>query len=465
MSREVRADVCVLGAGSAGLAAAYLATRFGARTVLVERADMGGECLNTGCVPSKTLLAVAKRARVASAPVDFGRVHERVHEVIRELAPHDSAERYERLGAEVIRAEARFTGARMLAAGHTRIRARRVIVATGSAPRVPPIEGLQGVEYFTNETIFENRSLPRHLVIVGGGPLGIELAQAHRRLGARVTVLEQGAAMDKDEPELARALLKRLAAEGISVREKAKVRRVEPSGGGVALIVEEAGQESRVEASHLLVATGRAPRVAGLGLERARIKHDERGIAVDAHLRTSARGVYAIGDVVKGAPRFTHIGAYHAGVAIRNALFYLPAKVDYRALPWVTYTDPELAHTGMSEKKAREAYGEDVRIDCSPLRDNDRAHAEGETAGMVKLVARANGRVLGASILAPHAGELIQPWILAIERGLKLKDLARMIVPYPTLGEASKRAAAAFYDARLFNGWTRGLARALAWLP
>ena len=475
MAREINADVCVIGAGSAGLTAAWIAAQAGARTVLIERGEMGGECLNTGCVPSKALLAAASRARhaetarpfgvLAEPRVDFARVHAHVHEVITAIAPHDSVERFEKLGVEVIREDARFVGARQLMAGDSRINARRVVIATGSAPKVPDIEGLGDVPYFTNETIFNNAELPEHLVVIGGGPLGIELAQAHRRLGSRVTVLVTGSAMDKDEPELAAVLLKRLAEEGVAIREKAQVKRIEAKDRGIVLHVEEAHQKTELKATHLLVATGRTPRLQSLELARADVEFDDKGISVDERLQTSAKGVYAVGDVVKDGPKFTHIAGYQAGIAMRNALLRWPAKVDYRALPWVTYTDPELAHTGMTEAKARKKHGDQVRVLCLPFAENDRAQAEREPEGMIKVVTRKNGSVLGASIVGAHAGEMIHTWVLAIEQDLRLKHVASMIAPYPTLGELNKQVASESYKELLSNPWVRRLVRTLLRLP
>lgn len=468
-------DMCVIGAGAAGLTTAAIAAQLGVRTVLIERAEMGGECLNTGCVPSKALLAAAKAAHAvrtsrrfgvaaAEPSIDFAAVHRHVRGVIDAIAPHDSVERFEGFGVEVLRAEARFVGPRRIAAGNHAIRARRVVIATGSEPAIPPIPGIGGVPYFTNETIFDNDRLPKHLLVIGAGPIGIELAQAHRRLGAAVTVIEADKPLPKDDPELAGTLLKGLAAEGVAIRRQSQIKSVERDGAGIVLIVEENGRQARVEGTHLLVAAGRRPRIGALDLERAGVTHGKDGITVDRRLRTSARGVYAIGDVTRG-PRFTHVAGYQAGIVIRNALFRLPAKVDYAALPWVTFTDPELAQVGSTEAEARQRYGEDVAVIRLPLAENDRAQAERATAGMVKIIARRNGRILGASILGPHAGELSHVWVLAIEQGLKLKDIAGMLAPYPTWGEASKMAAVEFYKPRLFSPWTRAAVRALSWLP
>ena len=471
-------DMCVIGAGAAGLTTAAIAARLGARTVLIERDRMGGECLNTGCVPSKALLAAAKAAHAARTSrrfgvngaepgIDFAAIHRHVQGVIDMIAPHDSVERFAGLGVDVIRAEARFVGPREVAAGNRTIRAHRLVIATGSEPAVPAIPGIDKIPYFTNETIFDNDRLPEHLVIIGAGAIGIELAQAHRRLGAAVTVVEAARALPRDDPELAGRLLRGLAEEGVEIRQQAAIASAEPTGTGIALNIEENGENgerSRIEGSHLLVAAGRKPRVESLDLDRAGIEYDRRGITVDRRLRTTARGVYAIGDVVD-APHFTHVAGYHAGIVIRNALFRLPATVDYAALPWVTYTDPELTQVGSTEAEARRRYGEEVQVLRLPLAENDRAQTERDAGGMVKIVARRNGRVLGASILAPHAGELAHVWVLAIEQRLKLRHIAGMLAPYPTWGEANKMAAAEFYKPRLLSPWTRRAVRALSWLP
>ena len=473
---ELEVDLCVVGAGSAGLTATSIAAQLGRRVVLVERAEMGGECLNTGCVPSKALLAAAKAAhamresaRFGVAPcqpeIDFAAVHAHVHEIIAQIAPHDSVERFEGLGATVLRGEARFEAPRVLVVGEQRVRARRVIIATGSAPVLPKIPGLEEVDYLTNETIFEQDTLPEHLVIIGGGPIGMELAQAFTRLGSRVSVVEASRALAHDDRKLAGQLLQVLANEGIVIREQAKITAIRKSDTGIVLSLDEGGQKSKLEGSHLLVASGRRARIESLDLERAGVEFDQDGIIVDAKLRTSAHGVYAIGDVVAKAPRFTHIAGYHAGIAVQNALLIPWAKTNYETLPWVTYTDPELAHTGMSETDAKKKHGGDVRTLSFALEENDRARTEREVTGLVKVIARKNGRILGVSILAAHAGELLQPWVLAIGAGLKLKALAQMIAPYPTLGEANKAVASLFYKPRVFGALAKRVVALFAHLP
>ena len=467
-------DFCVIGAGAAGLSVAAGAALLGLKVILIERDRMGGECLNTGCVPSKALLAAAKAAQsvrnaelfgIGAAPVvDFKRVHEHVHAVIESVAPHDSIERFEFMGVEVIKGEARFIDARTIAVNGRNIRTRRAVVATGSEPAIPPISGLDKVPFFTNETIFENNALPRHLIVLGGGPIGVEIGQAFRRLGADVTILERDNAMPKDDQEVARSLLQRLAAEGIAIRENTAVKAAAWEDGEVIINIEEAGQSTQVRGSHLLVAAGRKSRTTGLGLQAAGVEYDDKGIKTDQYLQTTRRGIYAAGDVIDG-PRFTHVCSYHAGIVIRNAVFHLRAKLNYRSLPWVTYTDPELAQVGLTEEQARKQHGNEVRVIRVPYGENDRAHTERSTDGMLKLMADPRGRVLGASILGAHAGELAQLWVVAIEQKLKLRELARMIAPYPTWTELNKMAAFEFSKPLLKHRMIRGAARLLTWVP
>jgi pyruvate/2-oxoglutarate dehydrogenase complex dihydrolipoamide dehydrogenase (E3) component len=472
LSQQV--DLCVIGAGAAGLSVAAGAAQLGIGVVLIEQDRMGGECLNTGCVPSKALLAAAKAAQTirnaksfgidAEPLIDFQRVHAHLRSVIDAIAPHDSVQRFEQLGVEVIRGKARFIGRRRIAVDGRELRAHRVVIATGSAPAVPQTPGLDQVPFFTNETIFDNDRLPRHLIVLGAGPIGIEIGQAYRRLGAAVTIVERGKALPRDDPELARSLLESLMAEGVVIHEGAEPGAVARDGNGITLALKEAEGVREVSGSHLFIATGRMPRTSGLGLDAAGIAYDKNGIIVDGHLQTTARGVYAIGDVVDG-PRFTHVASYHAGIVIRNALFRLPARVDYRSLPWVTYTDPELAQVGMTEQQARKRYGEKARIVRVPYATNDRAQTERHTEGMLKLVADRRGHVLGVSVLGAHAGELVHLWVMAIERKLKLRHVAQMLAPYPTWGELDKSTAAEFFKPLIARPLTRAIARTLFRLP
>jgi pyruvate/2-oxoglutarate dehydrogenase complex dihydrolipoamide dehydrogenase (E3) component len=469
MTELLTPDICVIGGGTAGLVTAAGASQLGASTVLIEADRMGGDCLNTGCVPSKALLAAAHAATayrraaafgLTQAPprVDFAKVMTHVQGVIATVAPNDSQARFEGLEVRVVRSRARFTGPQEVAAGDLRIRARRFVIATGSAPAVPAVPGLAGLPYLTNETVFDLESLPEHLLVMGGGPVGCELAQAFRRLGARVSLVEMASLLPKDDPELVALLRRALLKEGVELYEGHKVLAAEAAGAGIALTIEAAAGQRRLEGSHLLVAAGRLPRVADLGLEAAGIAHSPKGIEVNERLRTTNRRVFAAGDVV-GGPQLTHLAAYHAGIVIRNALFRLPSEADLSALPWVTYTDPEVAHVGLSEAAAR-AQGP-IRLLRWPLAENDRAQAEHLEHGAIKVVVTPGGRILGADIVAPGAGEMIHLWTLAVKERLKLGAVAGMIAPYPTLAEIGKRAATNFFIPKLFNDRSRRLVRLL----
>ncbi|MEQ8297869.1 MAG: FAD-dependent oxidoreductase [Nitratireductor sp.] len=452
----LKPDICVIGAGSGGLSVAAAAAAFGVSVVLVEKGRMGGDCLNYGCVPSKALIAAGKRAaamRGASAfgiadvdpRVDFKAVNRHVQDVIAAIAPNDSVERFTALGVHVIRAQARFTGPRTVVTGDTEIRARRFVVATGSSPMVPPIPGLDDVDFLTNETIFDLTRRPSRLIVIGGGPIGIELAQAHRRLGSEVTVVEALSALGKDDPEAVAPVLERLRGEGVVIRENTAVARVERRGKtGVRVFVETQDGLEPIDGSHLLVATGRAANVDGLGLDEAGISHDKKGVKVDAKLRTANRRVYAIGDVAGGL-QFTHVAGYHAGLVIRALLFRLPARENRAILPRVTYTDPELAQIGMTEAEAIEAGG-GVRVLRWPYAENDRALAERQTAGFIKLMADRRGRLLGVTIVGANAGEMINLWALVLSKELRLRDVAAYVPAYPTMSEIGKRAAITYFS-------------------
>jgi pyruvate/2-oxoglutarate dehydrogenase complex dihydrolipoamide dehydrogenase (E3) component len=434
--------------------------------VLIEKGKMGGDCLNYGCVPSKALLAAAKHAAQARhatpfgltlprADVDFAKVNAHVHQVIAAIAPNDSKERFTGLGVHVIEGAARFIDKATVAVGDFQIKARRFVVATGSSAAVPPIPGLAETPYLTNESIFELKRCPEHLIIVGAGPIGLELAQAHRRLGAKVTVLEAAAPLAKDDPECAAIVLAALAREGVVLRTGVKIARVFQRDGQVNAVVEGPQGEETLEGSDLLIATGRQASVAGLDLEAAGIKHEKRGIVVNKGLKTSNRKVYAIGDVAGGL-QFTHAANYHAGIVIRNALFRLPAKADDEAVPWVTFTDPELAHVGLTEAQARERH-RTIRVLRWPYHENDRAQAERETYGHIKIITKKNGKILGATIVGAHAGEQITTWTLALSQGLNIRAMTGIVVPYPTLSEIGKRAAITYFSPSLNSPRVRRL--------
>jgi pyruvate/2-oxoglutarate dehydrogenase complex dihydrolipoamide dehydrogenase (E3) component len=470
MAETLTPDICVIGAGSGGLSVAAAAAAFGVPVVLIEKGKMGGDCLNFGCVPSKALLAAARRAQAmrTGAPfgvasqrpgVDFTKVHDHVHGVIAAIAPNDSKERFTGLGVRVIEGAARFKDKQTIAVGDgIAVKARRFVIATGSAPAAPLIPGLDQVSYFTNETIFDLTTCPEHLVVIGAGPVGLEMAQAYRRLGAAVTVLEAAVPLGNDDPECAAIVLDQLAREGIAIRAGAAVVRVE-SGARPRVVVATQGGEEAIEASHLLVATGRRPNVDGLDLAAGGIKAGPRGVMVNKRLRTSNKRVYAVGDVA-GGPQFTHAANYHAGLVIRNVLFRLRARVDENVIPWVTYTDPELAHVGATEAQAN-ARHIPMRVLRWPYHENDRAQAERETHGHIKVITTKRGRILGATIVGAHAGELIVPWTLAISQGLNIRAFAGMVVPYPTFAEIGKRAALSYFAGSLTSPFVR---RIITWL-
>ncbi len=476
MANNLNVDICVIGAGSGGLTVAAGASQMGASVVLVERDKMGGDCLNYGCVPSKAMLAAGHAAVAVRHAGPFGvsaqdpvvdarGVYGHIHGVIKAIEPNDSIERFEGMGVTVIQGHACFTGPREIEVenkirdGTTRIQARHFVIATGSSPFVPPIPGLDGVDYYTNETVFQGPDLPDHLIVIGGGPIGIEMAQAHRHLGVRVTVLEMFTIMPKDDPELVGVVRRRLDEDGIDIIEGVAITGVEKSPFGVAVFMKEGedGETRAIVGSHLLVATGRRVNVDGLGLDQAGISYSGKGVEVDARLRTTNKRVFAIGDAAGGF-QFTHVAGYHAGVVLKNALFRWPAKADHRCVPWVTYTSPELAQVGLIEAEAKKAHG-DIRVLRWPYHENDRAQAEAVTDGMVKAVVTPKGKILGCGIAGAGAGELIQTWVLAMSQNLKIGAVAQMIAPYPTLGEVSKRTAGSFYTPSLFSERTRKIVR------
>lgn len=449
--------ICIIGAGSGGLSLAAGAAQMGARVVLIEGAEMGGDCLNTGCVPSKALLAAAKAAQamrsggpMGIAPVepevDFAAVKDHAARVIAAIAPHDSQVRFEALGVTVLRDWARFTGPREVQAGDTLVRARRFVIATGSQPFIPAIPGIEDIPYLTNETIFAQRERPRHLMILGGGPIGIEMAQAHRRLGCEVTIIEGAKALSRDDPEAAAVVLTALQGEGVTLLEGHSVVRLRAVPDGVEAVLDNG---TVLTASHLLVAAGRTMALERLDLARAGVAVTPKGVTIGPNLRSASnRRVYVMGDAAGGA-QFTHVAAAHAGVLIRQILLGLPAKAA-TLIPWVTYCDPELAQVGLTEAQARATHGAALTVLRTTFAGNDRAQAEGKPTGLVKVMV-VKGRPVGATIAGPQAGELIGLWALAITARLKLSTLAGVILPYPTLGETAKRTAGAYFSTKLFD--------------
>ena len=463
---RIKTDICVIGGGSGGLSVAAGAVQMGADVVLLEGGKMGGDCLNYGCVPSKALIAAGKAAHAMGAgaafgitpvtpEIDFAAAKDHVRSVIAGIEPHDSVERFEGLGVKVITEFGRFISPTEVQAGDTIITARRFVISTGSSPFVPPIPGLDQVTYYTNEDIFDLRDRPRHLIVIGGGPIGMELAQAHRRLGSDVTVLEGMKALGKDDPELAAIALKKIRAEGVEIVEGALASEIAMDADSIVVKTKD-GAEYR--GSHLLMAVGRKPNLDNLGLEEAGIERERAGVTVDASMKTSNRRVYAIGDAAGGL-QFTHMAGYHAGVIIRSALFGLPAKASSTHIPWATYTEPEIAQVGMTEAEARAAHGDRLEVLRFGYDENDRARAELKTDGLIKVMV-VKGRPVGASIVGAQAGELISVWALAISAKLKISQVAGMVAPYPTLGELNKRVAGQYYTPRLFqNDWVKRIVR------
>lgn len=452
----LKPDLCVIGAGAGGLSVAAGAAQMGARVVLVEGGDMGGDCLNHGCVPSKALIAAAHRAHIMRAGglgiapgtpvVDFPAVMAHVGDTIAAVAPHDSQQRFEGLGVTVLRGWAQFTGPREVEAAGHRIRARRFVVATGSRPVIPQVPGIESVPVLTNETLFALKDLPRHLLILGAGPVGCEMAQAFRRLGSAVTLVEAGAPLSREDPAAVAVVLDSLRAEGITLRVRAEVVRLRPVDEGLEAVLADG---EVILASHLLAATGRSPALDRLNLQAARVAFDPRGVTTGPGLRsTTNRRVYAVGDAA-GQGQMTHLAGAQAGVVIRQALLSLPARAPQQ-VPRVIYTDPELAQAGLTEAEARAAFGGRVAVRIEPFASNDRARTERATEGFVKVIA-VGGRAIGATIAGPGAGDQIALWQLAIERRTRLSAIAGMILPYPTRAETGKRAAGAYFLDKLFD--------------
>ena len=462
-------DVIVIGAGSAGLTAAGGCGRLGLRVALIERDRMGGECLNSGCVPSKALIASGRRAQAMKGrglgiaaqrkpKVDFAGVRAHVQGAIEAIAPHDSASRFAGWGVEVIAGDARLTGPGTVEVGGRTLEAPRLVLAIGSRPALPPIEGLAETPFLTNQTLFDLEALPTHLLVLGAGPIGVEMAQAFRRLGAAVTLIEAGQALAGEEPDAAGLVLRTLAEEGVALRQHTKARRAAREADGVRL---DLADGSSVSGSHLLVATGRQADTDGIGLALAGVRSGKDGILVDRRCRTSNPRIFAIGDCRAG-PRFTHAAGDEGAVVVQNLGFGLPARSRNAAMPAVTYTEPELARIGLTERQARARYRR-VRVHQEHFADNDRAVADGDTRGFAKVV-RAAGRVVGVSIVGHGAGELIAPWSLVLDGKASLWSLSGAILPYPTRSEISRSVAFAAYEATIFGRWARGWARLRSWL-
>jgi pyruvate/2-oxoglutarate dehydrogenase complex dihydrolipoamide dehydrogenase (E3) component len=467
---ELKPEICVIGGGPGGLSVAAAAAAFDFSSVLIEKGPMGGESLNRGSIPAQALIAAAERANAVRTSaqfgiktgrftVDFAAVNAYARRVVGALAPNAARERLAGLGVNVIAAEAHFTDPRTVFAGGVTIRARRFVIATGSSPIIPAIPGLLGVPYLTEETIFGLSETPRHLIVVGAGPVGLELAQAFRRLGSEVTVVESAMPLSGADPEAAAVVLGALVREGVKLRTGVAIEKVCRALGKVQVgLAAPEGMET-IEGSHLLIAAGRRPNVEELNLDAAGVLTTPRGITLDAYMRTTNKRIYAAGDVA-GGPNSTHLAYYHAGLVVRHALFGTPVKINHESIPWVTFTDPELAHVGLLEQEAR-VHSCVIRVLRWPYRENDRAHVDGATDGHIKVVTDRNGLILGATIVGSHAAESIAPWTLAISQKLNIRALAGMVVPYPTYAEVGKRAAITYFTQGLT---TLGARRIMGWL-
>lgn len=467
MARNSKRDLLILGGGVGGLVTASVASQLGLKVTLIEADDrLGGDCLHYGCVPSKALLHCARlfhQQRQAAVhglggslepTVDMSAVNGYIRSVIDTLQQHDDPERFRSYGCEVVFGRGRFVGPNRVEVNGEVRQGRRIVIATGSSPFVPPIEGLEQVGYLTNESMFSLDTLPEHLAVLGGGPIGIEMAQAFRRLGSKVTVLMRGdTILPNDDLELATLLQQRLLEEGVNFLTNCDLLRVEKGSDGRRLLtLKVPSGESQLSVDELLIATGRQANTNHLDLAAAGVEENRQGIVVDDHLRTSNRRIYACGDVC-GPYRFTHMAEYQAGIVITNALFRLRKRVDYSLIPWVTYTDPELAAVGLSEQQAKEQ-GLEVDVLRFPFRDIDRAVVEGTTAGLTKLIVR-KGKILGASILGPNAGELLHEIVLAMKSGSSIRTISAAIHAYPTLSQIHRRTVNTYYSSKLFSPVSR----------
>ena len=473
--RDYKADLAIIGAGSGGLSAAAGAAMLGLKVVLYEKAEMGGDCLNYGCVPSKALLSAAKAAQdardaskygvtVSEPQVSWEAVKAHVQSAIDTIAPVDSQERFEGLGVTVIREHAKFADKRTIISASSRTKARRIIVATGSTAFIPPIEGLNTTPFITNETVFSLAEQPEHLVILGGGPIGMEMAQAFNRLGTKVTVIEMGRVLGRADPDHALIAIDKLRAEGVDILEHHKAVKVSGSAGAVSVDVEAETGAKTISGTHLLVAVGRRPVLDGLALGAGGVTYSQRGVEVSDKLRsTSNPHVWALGDAA-GKGQFTHLAGWHASVFVRRALFKQFSKASDLPLPAVTYLQPEIAQLGMTEAEARETYGDSVSTSSFPFHENDRAIAEGKTAGEAKLIIR-KGKLVGASVVGEGAGDIIQLASVAMSNGLKVQALTNFISPYPTRAEAVKRAASAHFSDTVFGTGAKRLVALLQRIP
>lgn len=470
LNQNIQYDICIIGAGAGGLSVASGAAQLGLKVALIEGNNMGGDCLNYGCVPSKSLLSSAKHYYMAKHSQQFGfaitppqveikNVMQKVHEVMAKIAPHDSVERFEGLGVKVYRGYGSFIDENTVSVNKQLFKAKYFVIATGSSPVIPPITGLNTVAYLTNETIFDLQETPEHLIVIGGGPIGCELAEAFAMFGIKTSILSLSKILPKDEPDMVEVLRGEILKTGIDLYEDISITEISKNNKEINVIIKNGNSESTISGSHILIATGRKPNLEKLNLAVANIKYNKKGVEVDTRLRTSNKQVFAIGDASIGY-QFTHIASYHAGIVIRNIIFRQRAEVNYKAMPWVTYTYPELAHCGLSEDEARKTIG-NIKVTEFEYQENDRAQAERASIGKIKLITTTKGIVLGVSILGLNAGELLAPWIDLINRGEVVKALTKNIIPYPTLSEINKQVIGEYYKPILFSNKVKFLVKFL----
>jgi len=461
-------DIGIIGGGAAGLTVASGAAQLGAKTLLIEKEkELGGDCLHFGCVPSKTLIRTARAYHamkhspalglpdVEVPPVDFTKVRERIRSVITAIQAHDSEERFCSLGAKVQFGEPVFTDEHSIRLNGDSVSAKRWVIATGSSPDSPRIEGLDKTVHITNKEIFFLDRLPGSMIILGAGPIAVEMAQAFCRLGTRVFVVQRsGQILSKEDKDMADEVMQVLASEGVGFHLNVSVLGVRDLGNEREVLIKARdGETKSLKAERLLVAMGRDPNIQGLNLEGVGIELDRKGVKVDDRMRTSRKHIYAAGDVT-GKFQFTHAAGYEGSIVVSNAIFHLPRKADYTFLPWCTYTDPELASIGINEKGAKEA-GIEYSVFTEAFKDNDRSLAEGERVGKIKMVLDKGERVIGVQILGPHAGELLSEWVAVLNGKVKLSTLASAVHPYPTLGEINKRVAGAYLSPKIFSNKVR----------
>ncbi len=469
-------DLIIIGGGVGGLVTASVAAQLGLSVTLIEKSGkLGGDCLHYGCVPSKSLIQAARVAETVrragrfgieatlKVPAELGRVNRHIREVIETIQQHDDPERFRAYGCEVLFGTARFTAKDRIVVDGRTLQAKRFVIATGSSPAVPDLPGLKEAGYQTNETVFAMPSLPQRLAVVGGGPIGVELAQSYARLGSQVTLIQRNnTILPREEPAASRLLQQRLSGEGLDIVTGVQIERVDSANGTRTLHCKANNGVRLVEVDEILIAAGRQPNTGGLELERAGVEYDRHGIRVDRRLRSSNRRIFACGDVA-GPYLFTHMAEYQAGIVLSNIVFRLPRRVDYSVVPWVTYTEPELARVGVTEAEARM---QGMRYDVLQFdfADIDRALAERSTDGFIRLIVkqgsrwRGGGRILGATIIGPQAGELLHEIVLAMKLGARIGDIAATVHAYPTLAQIHRRAVNRHYGRKLFSPATRRLA-------